>query len=124
MNYLGALLIVVGFGAILHALKLVDKAREVVELARRSVSDLRNPELDDEAKEAAMRGYAKRLFGLFLILTLGSAVAVLIPVGVVYLLDVANLVSFTAVLETTVTWQFIAGTVVLYLVVWWVLRKR
>ncbi len=124
MNYLGALLIVVGFAVILHALALVPKATEAVTLARRSMADLRNPELDDDAKQAAMQRHAKRLFGLFFVITLGSAVAVLIPIGIVYLLDVVHLVSLTDALETTITWQFIVATVVLYLVGWWVLRKR
>lgn len=124
MNYLGALLIVAGFALILRALKLVPKAAEAVNLARHSLADLRNPELDDDAKEAAMRRYAKRLLALFFILTLGSAVAALIPFGIIYLLDIVHLVSFTAVLEATITWQFIVATVVLYLLGWWILRGR
>jgi hypothetical protein len=124
VNYLGGLLLVAGFGFILHALGLVAKATEAASLARRSMADLRDPALDDDAKEAAMRAYAAQLFWLFAVLTLGSAVALAIPLAILYLLDVTHLLSLAAVLETVVQWPFIVATVVLYVAGWLILRKR
>ncbi|MFC1597317.1 hypothetical protein ACFL5Q_05180 [Planctomycetota bacterium] len=124
MNYLGALLIVAGFVVILRALNVVAKTMIVVETARHAVAVLRNPEMDDDAKEAAMQRYALNLFGLFFVLLFGSALAILTPVGIVYLLDLAELLSLSSVLETTLSWDFIAATTALSLVIWWLMRRR
>jgi hypothetical protein len=104
---LGATLLVVGFIAVFEALGLVPRGREAVDRARRSVEDLRSPELDDLQKEKVLQAHSLRLFSLFLQLALGGAAAVLLPAALVWLLAQTGLVSFAAVLELAVSWEFV-----------------
>ena len=70
-------------------------------------------ELDDDAKEAALQQSAKRLFTLFFILMIGAAVALFVPIGILWVFDYFGMISLDAVIELTLSLDFIiAGTVV------------
>lgn len=117
MVYLGAAILVVGFIAVLKLLKLVEKANEVVGASRHSLEIMRSKEMDDAAKEKAMQATAKKLFGLFFLLTTGMGLALVVPAGIVWLLDGVGVLSFDAVIAFTLSWEFIAVTTVLLLAV-------
>ena len=72
MNLLGALLVVVVFAMLVHALRLPSRTMEVAVCAREATAVLKEPGLDDDAKEKVLQGLAMRLFGLLGLLTVGS----------------------------------------------------
>ena len=114
-----------GFVAIIYALKLIPRGIEVVTVSNRALADLRNRELDDYAKEVAMQSHAKRLFALFLLLLFGGALALILPLGIIYLLEVGGILSFQAVIDTTISWEFLVPTTVVSLIVlWWLISRN
>jgi hypothetical protein len=124
MSLLGALFVLAGFVAILRALKLISKGVEVATVSRRAFADFSNPNLDDDTKEAAMQSHAKRLFSLFLLLFLGTSAALLLPLCIIYIFDFMGILSFHAVIDTAVSWEFLAATTTLSLGVLLLVRKR
>ena len=117
MNLLGALIVVAGFVFLLRALKLVPMAMEVTSVSRTAVGIVQDPELDDDAKGERMQQHAKRLFVLFFLLTLGAAVALLLPVGVIWLLSRVGLFSYDDVVALLLSWQFLLATTAIAAVV-------
>ena len=124
MNFVGAVPILVGFVAIIYALKLIPRGIETVAISKRAFADLRNSEIDDDAKEAAMQSHAKRLFALFFVLFFGGALALTLPAALIYFLDYLGVMSFDGVLDTTISWEFLVPTTVLSLLVLWFVRRR
>ena len=117
MNLLGALIVVAGFVFLLRALKLVPMAMEVTTVSRAALGVVQNPDLDDDAKGERMQQHAKRLFILFLLLTLGAAAALLLPVGLIWLLAQTGLLSYDGVIALLLSWQFLLATTVVAAVV-------
>lgn len=117
MTYLGVAILVLGFIFLLKAFGLPEMARGVFASSKDSVSIIRNPDMDDDAKEVALQQKAKTLFWLFILLTLGCAAALLLPAGVVWLLDAIGLMSFDQVIAFTLSWEFILATTVLLVLI-------
>jgi hypothetical protein len=123
-SFAGAALLVVGFVGLCRLFGLIQKSTTVIDVAKLALTDLRNPGLDDDTKEIALQRYAKRLFGLFLVLTLGGAGALFLPLGCIWLLEQLGVLSFDAVIDTTLSWEFLLATTLLALVIFWIVRKR
>lgn len=113
MSLLLAAVVVVLFAVILEGIGLPERAREVVRRARTSLDLLRDPSLDDAAKERGLQKHALRLFLLLAILTGGSALAILVPLGGVWLLDGIGVASLDGVLSVLERLDFLAGATVL-----------
>ncbi|MEY2981540.1 MAG: hypothetical protein ACO4CT_02890 [Planctomycetota bacterium] len=109
MNGAAALFLVAGFLAVAHVLRMVPRAREVMARSRDAVRDLRDPGLDDLAREKAVQGHALRLAWLFVLLVLISATALGVPLAVVFGLDRLGVVELQAVLDVTLTPIFLIG---------------
>jgi hypothetical protein len=124
MALAGAIFLVVGFVALVKAFGLVRKCGEVLALARSSLAVLRNPALDDDAKESALQSNAMKLFSLFVLLTGGAALALALPAGLIWILDVLHIVSLRAVLETTLSWQFLLASTLIGVVAWHLMHRR
>lgn len=123
MAWLGGLILVVGFLAFLRLFGLVEKSQRVMGIAGAAMAVVRNPALSDRDKETAMQAHARQLFGLFGWLSLGGGLAVLVPLGVVWLLERVGLMSLTAVIDTTLSPLFIIVTVVLSCGYFWWARR-
>lgn len=123
MNVTLAALVVVAFAVTLERLDLPDHAREVGRRAVESLEVLRDPSLADEAKEAALRRHAVRLFGLLGILVGGSALALGLPLAGVWLLDRAALASWTGVLAVLERIDFLVTVTILGLILYVIVRR-
>ena len=102
MNFALALFVVVGFAATIEYFDLPDRARTVGERSSRSLAILRNDSLGDREKEKALQSQSRELFWLLGILTGGSALALGLPLGIVWLLgqlDVGSFWSAMSILE-------------------------
>lgn len=98
MNLVLAVMVVVVFAGLMERLQIAPRARQATAAAGASVTALRNPELDDAAKEAVLQREALRLFRLFGVIAGLSVIALLVPFAGVVLLDKVGLGSFPAVL--------------------------
>lgn len=123
MSLVLAVMVVVTFGFTVDRLGLVDHTREVVARARECLQVLRDASLSDREKERALRDHARGLFRLMGVLVGGSAVAILLPLGVVWLLDEAGLWSLGAVLDVLERPDFLGATAVIGLVLFVVARR-
>jgi hypothetical protein len=124
MALAGAIFLVVGFVVLVKAFGLLAKCSEVLDLARTSLAVLRNPALDDDSKESALQSNAVKLFLLFLLLTAGAALALVLPTGLIWVLDRLHVVSLRAVLELTLSWQFLLASTVVGVVAWRLMHRR
>lgn len=107
--WLGAGFIILGFGWLLARLGLVEIARAVATRSQQAMAVMRNPALDDDAKEALMQAAAKAMFALFFKLTAGLGAALALPMLLVWAVGQAGLVSFDRVIEVSLTWPFQIG---------------
>ncbi len=112
MSLLWALLVVVGFAALLHICCLPAYAREAGRRGQDCLAVVRDDTMDDRAKEAALQDHARRLFVLLGILGGGSLLALGLPLGAVWLLDWGGVASFPRVWATLQRVDFLLGTVV------------
>jgi hypothetical protein len=118
MALAGAIFLVIGFVALVRMFGLVRRCGEVFDLARASLAVLRNSSLDDAAKESALQSHATRLFSLFFLLTAGAGLALALPAGIIWILDVLQVVSLRAVLDVTLSWQFLLGSTLAGIAAW------
>lgn len=118
MALAGAIFLVVGFVVLVRIFGLIRKCGEVFELAGSSLAVLRNPSLDDAAKESALQSHAIRLFSLFFFLTAGAGLALALPTGFIWMLDALHVVSLRAVLDVALSWQFLLGSTLAGVVAW------
>lgn len=124
IEYAGAIFLVVGFIFILKVAKLVEKSTRVVSISKQAVAELRDAELSEDTKEAAMQSHAVQLLGLFVWITIGGIAAVFLPVLLIWCLDQLQLVSLDAVLEVALSWTFIIAATVLVVLALVINRKR
>jgi hypothetical protein len=124
MALAGALFLVVGFVLLVRAFGLIAKCGDVLDLVQSSLGVLREPSLDDDARERALQSHAKRLFALFFLLTAGAALALALPAALIWVLDALGLVSFDAVVDMTLSWQFLLATTLVGTAAWWLMRRR
>jgi len=114
-SYAGALLIVVGFTWLLIRLQLVERSRQINSIVRQSAATTADRLMSDSDKAQALRRHSLTLFGHFASLTFGLALAVALPILLVWLLAQAGLWSFDEALEATLSWPFLIGGAVLFI---------
>ena len=108
--------LVVGFVTLLYALKLIDKAGNVIQVSRSSLLVMGDPLLSDYDKEKRMQASALKLLRLLALLSIGGFVAVALPAGLVWAMDRAGWLSFPAVVAMTLDWRFLLGTTVVAII--------
>jgi hypothetical protein len=106
--WLCAIFLVLGFIVISKAIGLIENGSRVFVVAQQSIGILQDANMDDLVKEKAIQGFAKELIKLFSLITIGSLIALMVPLGIVYLLSLFGIVSFPEVLELSLSWKFIA----------------
>lgn len=112
MNLVLAVFVVVGFAAILEYLNLPDRAQAVGARSSRSLSVLRDESMEDHEKEKALQKQSRQLFRLLGILVGGSALALGVPLGAVWLLGEMGIGSFWRTLAILERIDFLAGVTV------------
>ena len=123
MALIGASLVVLGFATLAHLMNLVPKSMSVLDHSRGAVAVLRDSNLSDDEKESALQASALGLLRLLIQLLVGSAVAALVPIGVIWLLDVLGLMSFEAVLDMLANWRFLLAATLVGTGVSWALQR-
>ena len=116
-NYAGAALIVTGFSWLLVRLQLVERSGRINGVVRQSAATAADRSLNDAEKGRAMRRHSLALFGLFGDLTLRLALAIGLPILLVWLLALVRLWSFDGAVEATLSWPFLIAGLLLFLVI-------
>lgn len=122
MSVLLAALVVVAFALAVGWLDLPARAREVGVRSREGLDALRDPALDDRAKEEALQSVAVRLLGLLGLLVGGGLVALGVPLLGVWLLELGGVASLEAVLSVLERPEFLAAATGAGLLVYLALR--
>ena len=112
MTFALATFVVVGFAGLLHLLDLPTYAREAGQRGQKCTEIVRDSSMDDRAKEEALQNQARRLFILLGILGGGSLLAIGLPVGAVWILDLMGIASVWDVFNMLERLDFLAGTVI------------
>lgn len=123
MALIGASLVVLGFATLAHLMDLVPKSVSVLGHSRSAVAVMRDSNLNDDEKESALQASALALVRLLMQLLAGSAVAALVPIGLIWLLDMLGLMSFEAVLDTLASWRFLLAATVVGTGVSWAMQR-
>jgi hypothetical protein len=123
MNVVLAVFVVVGFAVTIERLHLPARAREVGRHSTASLDVLRDDSLDDAAKEEALQNHSRHLFRLLGILTGGSALALGLPLGIVWLLGQGGIGSFGGTLAVLQRIDFLAGTTVVGLLAYFLVQQ-
>lgn len=124
MSFVGAVILVIGFLILIKYLKVIEKSSKVLGIAKQSIIIIKDSESSDLQKEIAMQKYAKELLVLFLVISAGSILALAIPFGVVWLLELAGLLSIQSVITTTFSWEFIVGSLFISIIVIWLMSRK
>lgn len=107
IHWVVAAFLVVCFVVIVRILGLIEKSKQVVCIARQSFSVIQNSSLNDNTKRVILQSDARRLFKIFFNLAFGGAVAVLLPIGLVWVGDLLGLISLESVLNITLSPTFL-----------------
>ena len=124
MALAGGIGTVLGFLIFVKLFRLVEKSMMTINLAHKSMTIVRDTNLDAHQKEIVLQKNAKELFYLFFIITAGSTVALAIPFGLIWLLEIAGLVTVDEVIGTTLSLEFIVATVIISFGAFWLMRKK
>lgn len=123
MNAVLAMFVVVGFAVTIERLHLPTRAREVGRHSMASLDVLQDESLSDADKEAALQNRSRQLFRLLGILTGGSALALGLPLGIVWLLGQVGVGSFHGALAVLQRIDFLVGTTVVGLLAYFLVQR-
>lgn len=110
ISYIGAGFIIISFISIIHYFGIIEKAKDTLKVARNAFSDLQNPNLDDDAKQMASKSHAKHLLFLSIRILYGTAVALILPIVVLWAIEWFGILSVSSIITTAVSWQSLLVT--------------
>ncbi len=119
-----SLLAVLGFGLALWKFRIVPVAQKAVTAAMTGLSTMMDRELDDDAKETAVRGAAFALIGAALSIALRFAGALAIAALPILLFDALGLIESDAVLALMLRLDYILIVSVVAILAGEILRRR
>ncbi|MEM1369507.1 MAG: sulfotransferase, partial [Cyanobacteria bacterium P01_H01_bin.15] len=114
-EWVGAIILVVGFIVLIQLFKLVPISQKAIAVAQRSLAIINAADLDDDEKEARLQRNSIQLFVFFFQIIAVCIAAFLIPIAVLYLGERAGLVSLKDAISTTISPIFIGVSFALVL---------
>jgi hypothetical protein len=119
----GAVLLVIGVIALMKAFGLFPRALQVVRTSRSALEVMNDPECGDDRKESLLQGYSVSLLRSFVDLLMRGVGSIAIPVGLLWMLQFAGLLSLEAVWDLVRSWAFLLGGILAGLAAFWLLEK-
>lgn len=116
-------MVVLGFMTFVKLFGLVRRTSRAAEVGRSVLAVIRDPSLEDHQKELETQRYAKELFSLFLIIAGASLIALAIPLGLVWIMELANLLTVAEVIAGTLTLKFIVFAAALSVILFLLSKK-
>lgn len=124
MNLALATIVVVAFAVLLERMNVAASGRAVAERATKSLLVLKDSALTDDEKELALRREAVHLFRQFGAIVVLGLLALLLPLGAVWLLDRAGWASMTDVLDVLGRVDFLVAATVIGTAAYYLSRLR
>lgn len=121
--FLGAVLLVAGMVALIKVSGLFPRAVQAMRTSRGAFGVMNDPGLADERKESLLQEYSLSLLKSFLDVLVRGAASITIPIVVLWVLEVAGVLSFKAVLDVTLSWPFLFAGLVASVAVCWLLER-
>jgi len=122
-SFFWAVLLVIGVMALMKVFGLLPRALQAVRTSRSALEVMTDPECGDERKESLLQGYSVSLLGSFVDLSIRGIGSIALPVGLLWLLECAGLLSLEAVLDLTRSWAFLLGGAIAVTAAFWRLEK-
>ena len=122
-SFFGALFLVIGVIALMKVFGLCPRALQAVCTARSALDVMHDPACGDDRKESLLQAYSVSLLRSFVDLLIRGVGSLVIPVGLLWGLEFASVLSVEAVLELTRSWPFLLGGVIAASAVLWLLEK-
>jgi hypothetical protein len=122
-SFFGAVLLVIGVTALMKVFGLFPRALQAARTSRNAIEVMTDPECGDERKESLLQGYSLALLRLFVELSIRGIGSIALPVGLLWVLENAGLLSLGAVLDITRSWAFLLGCVIAVTAAFWLLEK-
>jgi uncharacterized membrane protein YkgB len=124
VNWVGGAFIVFAFFGLLKAFRVIEVSKDVITLSSTVMSTMTDNSMSDLEKEKAMQSFSIRFFKYFISILIGSALAIAIPVLVLWGLQQLGLLSLDDIIATTLTWEFITISCLLGLALLTIPRLR
>ena len=124
MVFLVASLAVAAFLLGFHLAGVLPAASRAIATARSATGAMRNPALDDLAREKAAQKAGLSLLGSFASIALRSAAALAVSFVPILLADAMGLVDAGATTAFLLRWDVILGASAVMIAVWLVVRRR
>lgn len=113
---------IAGFVLVFLASDLVGKSKQVFEISNQAMAAMRDPALDDEAREKAVQKASIQLFGSFFGLAFRFAAAIAGAVLPLWIADLSGWIPLADSFAFLSRIDVLVGTTVMMLALWWVGR--
>ena len=121
--FLGTVLLVIGATALMRGFGLFPRALQAVRTSRSALAVLNDPTCGDDRKEPLLQEYSLSLLRSCADLLMRGLGSIAVPVGLLWTLEFAGLLSLAAVWDLTCSWAFVLGGVIIALAALWLLEK-
>ncbi len=121
--FCGAALLVIGVIALSKLFGLFPRALQAVHTSRSALAVMHDPACGDDRKAALLQGYSLSLLRSSVDLLVRGVGAIAIPVGLVWALECAGLLSLEAVWDLTRSRAFLLGGGMAAMAAFWLLEK-
>jgi hypothetical protein len=117
--FIGAVWLIIGVIALMKNFGLFARTLQAVRTARNAIEVMHDPTCGDARKESLLQTYSVSLLRSFMDLALRGVGSVAIPVGLVWGLELAGVLSLAAVLDLARSWPFVLGSIIAASAVCW-----
>jgi hypothetical protein len=107
--FFGAMLLVGGVIALMKGFGLAPRAMQAVRTSRRALEVMSDAACGDDRKAVLLQEYSLSLLRSFVELSIRGVGAMAIPIGLLWTLECAGLLSLAAVWDLTYSWAFLLG---------------
>jgi hypothetical protein len=118
----GAVFLVIGMIALMKVFGLFPRGLQAVRTARQALGVMYDPACGEDRKESLLQAYSIALLKAFVDLSIRGVGSLAIPVGLLWGLEFAGVLSLEAVLALTRSWPYLLGSVIAAIVVVWLLE--
>lgn len=123
MSVISASFVVLAFATLAHLTGLIPRFSEVMKYAHNAMEIFRDPEKSDIEKETVLQQLTIKLVTLFGILLAGIAIAVTIPIGILWLIDLAGYPILDTTLDMLQRWDFLLAATIICTILYYSLRR-
>lgn len=118
-GYVEALMFVIAIIMLIQLSGAIERGRIALRRTQSAFATLADKELSEEVRERSAQTAAIQLFGDFARISIRAALAFLLPLGVVVLLDMAGLVSFSELMDKSISPAVLGISTLIAIGVFW-----